>query len=70
MVEKFYEILKSTFSENIPNKIVQFNDKDPPWISHEVKSAINRKHRVYKEFVQRGRRVEDWENVKEVRGST
>ena len=70
MVEKFYEVLKSTFSEKIPNKIVQFNDKDPPWISHEVKNAIKRKHRVYKKFVQRGRRVEDWENVKEVRKST
>ena len=67
MVDKFYEILKSTFSENIPNKIIQFNDKDPPWITQEVKSAIKRKHRVYKKFVQRGRRVEDLGNVKEVR---
>ena len=66
MVDKFYEVLKSTFSENIPNKIVQFNDKDPPWISREVKRAIKRKHRVYKKFMQRGRRVADWENVKEV----
>ena len=66
MVDKFYELLKSTFLENIPNKIVQFNDKDPPWISHEVKRAVKRKHQVYKKFVQRGRMVEDWENVKEV----
>ena len=66
MVDKFYEILKSTFLENIFNKIVQFNNKYPPWISHEVIRAIKRKHRVYKKFVQRGRRVEDWENVKEV----
>lgn len=47
MVDRFYEVLKSTFSENKPNKIVQFNDKDPPWVSHEVKWATPSLQKIY-----------------------
>ena len=63
---KFYSIL----SMNIPNKTLKCNDKDAPWISPDVTTAIKRKHRVFKEFVDGGRKEEDWKHVKEVRIET
>ena len=70
MAEVFTSALHSILSSQIPNKIIKCNDKDPPWITPELKSAIRRKHRVYRKFVQRGRRQEDWNQVKETRNET
>ena len=70
MVEKCYGILKPILYKCLPNKMIKCNDKDPPWISHEIKRAIKRKHRVYKKFVHRGRKADDWSYVQEVRKST
>ena len=62
--------LYSILSSNIPNKVVTCNDRDPPWITPELKHIIKRKQRTYRKFVQRGRRDEDWERVKNVRNAT
>ena len=70
MVKKFYGILKAILYKCILNKVIKCNDKDPPWISHEVKRAIKRKHRVYKKFVLRGRKADDWSYAQEVKKST
>ena len=51
MTECFTQILVSTVTKNIPNKVIKIDDKDPPWITPGLKSAIKRKHRVYKRFV-------------------
>ena len=70
MADIFTNITFSILSENIPSKIIKCNDKDPPWITNELKTAIKRKHRVFKKFLDRGRRQEDWNLVKEVRNET
>ena len=70
MADIFTNITYSILSENIPNKIIKCTDKDPPWINNELKTAIKRKHRVFKKFLVRGRRQEDWNLVKEVRNET
>ena len=70
MADIFTNITYSILSENIPNKVIKCNDKDPPWITSELKTAIKRKHRVFKKFLDRGRRQEDWNLVKEVRNET
>ena len=70
MSEVFTETIYSILSSYIPNKVVKCNDKDAPWVTAEVKTAIRRKHRVYKKFLQRGRREEDWIRVKDVRKET
>ena len=59
MSDFFTTTLYSTLSSNIPNKVVKCNNKDAPWVTHEIKTAIRRKHRVYKKFLQRGRKLED-----------
>ena len=43
------------FSNFIPNKIVTFNDQDPPWFGEKIKAKIELKNRVYKEYVKNGR---------------
>ena len=58
--KKIYEIM----SKCLPNCVIKCDEKDPPWITQELKTAIKRKH------VNRGRRPEDWAKVKEVRNST
>ena len=70
MTEIFTNNLYSIFSSNIPNKVVTCNDKDPPWITPQLKRSIKRKQRTYRNFVRRGRREEDWERVKNVRNAT
>ena len=70
MTEVFTSVMYSILSSHIPNKTIKCNDKDPPWITKELKSAIRRKHRVYRKFVQRGRKPEEWNLVKKIRNMT
>ena len=57
-------------NKHIPNKIFRFNDKDPPWMTGEIKTAIERKHMVYKKFNSRGRNPADWERIRILRNET
>ena len=70
MTRIFTNEIYSILSAYIPNRVVKFNDKDPPWISNDVKTAIKRKKRIYKKFVSSGKSREDWELFKRVRNDT
>ena len=37
-------------SNFVPNEIVTFNDKDPPWMAQYVKSQTNWRNNVYQEY--------------------
>ena len=65
MAAKFTEISLKILSPHIPNKNIKINDKDAPWITPELKSAIKRKHRMFRKYVRRGRSHEDWKTGKE-----
>ena len=67
MAKVFTNTLYSLFLNHIPNRVLKIDDKDPPWINHSIKTSIKRKHRVYRKFLDRGRRQEDWALVKEAR---
>ena len=43
------------FSNFITNKIVLFNDQDPPWFGEKIKAKIELKKRVYKEYIKNSR---------------
>ena len=47
MVSEFTSTIMGVMSRFIPNKIIMCSDKDPPWITPEIKTAIKCKHRVY-----------------------
>ena len=66
MAANFTEKLLCIIADNIPNKIIRFSDKDPPWTSSEIKSAIKRKHKIDKKFLGRGRLKNDMKSVKAV----
>ena len=46
MAACFTEELLSLITVNIPNKIIKVSDRDPPWMSSEIKTAIKRKHKA------------------------
>ena len=54
MVSEFTSTIMGVMSRFIPNKIITCNDKDPPWITPEIKTAIKRKHRVYNNMSDEG----------------
>ena len=43
------------FSNFIPNKLVTFNDKDPPWMTPNLRNKINWKNGIYKEYIKNGK---------------
>ncbi len=49
---------------------LSLNDKYSPWITQEVKRAIKRKHRVFRKFLRRGKKQQDWDYFKIVHNKT
>ena len=70
MANIFTDNLLSILSANIPNREIKCSDKDPPWVTPALKTAIKRKHRLHRNFVRRGRNAEDWERVRAARNET
>ena len=66
----FTDTFMNIVDKQISNKIITCNDKDAPWITPTVKTAIKRNSRVYRKWVKRGRNTNDLDNVREVRNST
>ena len=70
MAQQFTSTVMGMMLRFIPNKMIVFNDKDPPWITPAIKTAIKRKHRVYNRFAKRGHKPEEWEPVRMTRNET
>ena len=70
MVKVFTSAVIEFVTRYIPHKIIKIDDRDPPWITCEIKTAVKRKHRVFNKYVKRGRKPEHWEYVKLVRNAT
>ena len=55
LVHQQAEILNNTlmnvFSNFIPNKLVTFNDKGPPWMSEYLKKKIKWRNKIYAEYL-------------------
>ena len=59
MTKIFTDLFLRTMSQNIPNKIITCNDKDAPWVTSELKTAIKGNSRVHRRWVLRGRNPDD-----------
>ena len=66
-VDLFTTLFLSVIACHVPNREITCSDRDAPWITDDVKKAIKRKHRVYRRYVKRGRKPEDWTRVKQVK---
>ena len=53
-MSEFTVTIMGVMSRFIRNKIITCNDKDPPWITPEIKMAIKCKHRVYNKLSDEG----------------
>ena len=70
MVEVFTNKLYSIMKVNVPSRVPSINDKDPPWITRQVKAAVKRKLRVFRKYTHSGRKQEHWENFNIIRNET
>ena len=43
------------FSNFIPNKLVTFNGKDPPWMTSNLRDKIHWKNSIYKNYLKNGK---------------
>ena len=66
-VDLFTMLFLLAIARHVPNREIICSDRDAPWITDDVKKAIKRKHRVYRRYVKRGRKPEDWKRVKQVK---
>ena len=51
-VNIFNETIINIFSNFIPNELVTFDDKDPPWMTEKLKEKIKWKHKVYRDYLK------------------
>ena len=70
MVSTLTDKLLFVMSANIPNNIITVNDKDAPWVTPDVKCAINRNHRAFKRWKSRGRPEDGRASVQKVQVET
>ena len=66
----FTDVFLDFMAKHISSKIITCNEKDATWINPEVKTAIKRKSRVYRKWVNRGRNPCDHDEVCEIRNAT
>ena len=59
MTQLFTSNCINIFSQYIPHESITCDDRDSPWMTATLKSAIKRKHRVYNKYVKRGRKPDD-----------
>ena len=51
-VNIFNKTIINILSYFIPNKLVTFDDKNPPWVTEKLKEKIKWKHKVYREYLK------------------
>ena len=64
-VEIFNNCLTNVINNYIPNKTITIDDKDPPWLTSQIKNKINFKNDLYKNFLQNGRSHDDFYKIRE-----
>ena len=64
-VSIFNETLMNIFSNFNPNKLVTFDDRDPPWMNDYMKGKIKCKNQLYKTYAKNGYRCNDYFQLQE-----
>ena len=53
-VSEMNDLLLNIYLNYIPNKTVLCDDKDPPWMTNGIRTAIEMKNNAYKEYIRSG----------------
>ena len=59
-VNIFNKTIINIISNFIPNKLVTFDDKDPPQMTEKLKEKIKWKHKVYRDYLKNGKTEADY----------
>ena len=52
------------FTNYILNKYKSFDDQDPPWMNDRIKSKIQQKNSLFKQYVKNGKTVHNYQNLR------
>ena len=55
------DTITNVFSNFVPNKILTFDDRDPPWMNELIKSKIQWKNGIYKNYQNSSKSFADLE---------
>ena len=55
-VSQLNDLLFNIYSNYIPNKSVLCDDKDPPWMTNEIRIVIEMKNNAYKQYIRSSKR--------------
>ena len=58
-VKTFTDIFLNIMSNFIPNEIKRFVPRDPPWITKALKTMLNKKNKLFKNYKRHGYKIED-----------
>ena len=58
-VKTFTDTYLNIMSNFIPNETKRFVPRDPPWITKPLKTMLNRKNRLFKNYKKHGYKAED-----------
>ena len=59
-LHSFNKTILNIFKNFIPNKVVTFDDGDPPWIKSQIKRLTNLKNEMFKLYLQNGKNHNDY----------
>ena len=66
-VQIFSNVILNIMSNFIPNEIITINDKDPPWITSNIKNKIANKNSLFDKYIKNGRNIFDLQKVERAR---
>ncbi len=66
MVNYLLKTLYAIISTHSPKKTIRINDRDPPLLTSDLNFEIERRHRIYRRYIRRGRSQEDWNLVRNI----
>ena len=55
----FNQSVMNIFSNFVPNKFVTFNERDPSWMTSNIKDKINYRNYTYREYMKKGKQQVD-----------
>ena len=57
------DCLTNIFNNFVPNKFITCKDKDPPWMTDEIKRACLDKAKIYRHYIKNGRTSADQQSL-------
>ena len=68
-VETFNTVILNVMSNYVPNEVITINDKDPPWITSNIKNKITHKNSLFQKYIRNGRNAHDLDNLEIARNN-